>query len=368
MPPGRNDPCHCGSGRKYKRCCYDSDRTPTLRINRDRQGLLIGKEPIDTMWEAQGKRVRAIGDTVAIRPPNETDHEFFVDLLCSGTLGATWGQAQMRRPEAERHVVARWVDVYGRTRGNEVAANPVTKEGAHLYAAEATGELKSLLCLAYDNYTLRHAMALPDSLVKRLKNGDQFQGARYEMAIAAVFARAGYGIEWLTATDRKLPEFIARHPSSDAEIAVEAKSRHRPGILGRAGERPEIDDLRVDVDGLMKRALEKETDGRPNIVCLDLNLPTELGDDVEAWAAELRNKVLAPFGRETTGQPDRFSAVFFTNYSWHWDGEEPAGNPVSFVIRGLDAATPLQANEAEILSEAVMQYGNVPAGDTVPVT
>jgi hypothetical protein len=22
---GRNDPCHCGSGRKYKRCCLDKD-------------------------------------------------------------------------------------------------------------------------------------------------------------------------------------------------------------------------------------------------------------------------------------------------------------------------------------------------------
>jgi hypothetical protein len=136
------------------------------------------------MWEAQGKRVRAIGDTVAIRPPHETDHEFFVDFLCSSTLGAEWGKAQLRRRESERHVVARWVDVYGRTRGNEVAANPMITEGTHLYAAEATGELKSLLCLAYDNYTLRHAMALPDSLVKRLKNHDQFQGARYEMAIA----------------------------------------------------------------------------------------------------------------------------------------------------------------------------------------
>ena len=24
--PGRNDPCHCGSGKKYKRCCLDHDR------------------------------------------------------------------------------------------------------------------------------------------------------------------------------------------------------------------------------------------------------------------------------------------------------------------------------------------------------
>lgn len=25
MTPGRNDPCHCGSGRKWKKCCMDSD-------------------------------------------------------------------------------------------------------------------------------------------------------------------------------------------------------------------------------------------------------------------------------------------------------------------------------------------------------
>ena len=24
---GRNDPCHCGSGRKYKHCCLDKDET-----------------------------------------------------------------------------------------------------------------------------------------------------------------------------------------------------------------------------------------------------------------------------------------------------------------------------------------------------
>jgi len=24
-PPGRNEPCHCGSGRKYKQCCLEKD-------------------------------------------------------------------------------------------------------------------------------------------------------------------------------------------------------------------------------------------------------------------------------------------------------------------------------------------------------
>ncbi len=25
--PGRNEPCHCGSGRKYKQCCLEKDET-----------------------------------------------------------------------------------------------------------------------------------------------------------------------------------------------------------------------------------------------------------------------------------------------------------------------------------------------------
>lgn len=25
MKPGRNDPCHCGSGKKYKKCCSAKD-------------------------------------------------------------------------------------------------------------------------------------------------------------------------------------------------------------------------------------------------------------------------------------------------------------------------------------------------------
>lgn len=27
--PERNDPCHCGSGKKYKNCCHDKDNAKT---------------------------------------------------------------------------------------------------------------------------------------------------------------------------------------------------------------------------------------------------------------------------------------------------------------------------------------------------
>jgi hypothetical protein len=39
--PGRNDPCRCGSGRKYKRCCGDAD----ARARRDEARLEAGIEP-----------------------------------------------------------------------------------------------------------------------------------------------------------------------------------------------------------------------------------------------------------------------------------------------------------------------------------
>jgi hypothetical protein len=182
------------------------------------------------------------------------------------------------------------------------------------------------------------------------------------VAVAAVFARAGYTIEWITATDRRLPEFIARHPTMKTEVVVEAKSRHRSGVLGRKGQAPDAATLTVDVSELMRRALSKETDGRPFVICLDLNLPTELERSFEEWANLLHEKVLAEHGTEATGGPDPFAAVFFTNYSWHWDGQNPAGNPIQIASLSRSARPPLPRNEFDLLAEALFQYGDVPVG------
>lgn len=32
---GRNDPCHCGSGRKYKHCCLDKDEAAVAAARAD---------------------------------------------------------------------------------------------------------------------------------------------------------------------------------------------------------------------------------------------------------------------------------------------------------------------------------------------
>lgn len=38
--PDRNDPCHCGSGRKYKNCCLDKENS-TLTSKFGMGGLVI---------------------------------------------------------------------------------------------------------------------------------------------------------------------------------------------------------------------------------------------------------------------------------------------------------------------------------------
>ena len=45
MKPGRNEPCPCGSGKKYKRCCYLKEQTASETNNEesafDEQSFLL---------------------------------------------------------------------------------------------------------------------------------------------------------------------------------------------------------------------------------------------------------------------------------------------------------------------------------------
>jgi hypothetical protein len=327
---------------------------------RDDEGRLVGRPEIDALWK--GKRVRAVGNRLHFRPPKETKHEFYVAVLVQ-TLGKEWRQKQRALEPDKRHVVAQWLDALDKLRrGGDAIEN--REEGDGLYTADATGELWPLICLAYDVYTLFHHgfISDTDSSIKRLRHADQLQGARYELTVASVFARAGYTIEWITETDRKLPEFIARNSASGTEIAVEAKSRHRPGVLGRAGEAPAVDEVKVDVRNLMDAALEKKVDGRPFVVCIDLNLPETGERSFDDRMRELHEAALEHLGQPSEDEPDPFSAVFFTNYSWHWAGKKAAGRASSFVVVPTHTAAPLPDDEREMLTETLFQYGDIPGG------
>ena len=58
--PGRNDPCHCGSGRKYKQCCLEKDEAAARKVR--------AKQAADAPAPVAGAQAAAPAARAAQRP------------------------------------------------------------------------------------------------------------------------------------------------------------------------------------------------------------------------------------------------------------------------------------------------------------
>jgi hypothetical protein len=236
---GRNDPCSCGSGRKYKKCCGSpsaaappSHRPLPFTIRRATfeelpSGVkreLLEKEAAETrkasvrllryghvrapiIVDHQGYKVAAIGSKILYAKHWKTFHDLLYTNIAH-VVGREWGRAELEKPEGARHPIIQWyhdVRAYQRKR--------IAESGASAYETVATGPAVAYLLLAYDLYVLEHHSLLQKRLVDRLKHPDQFQGARYEVYVAASFVKAGFDVtlEDETDTDTSHCEFNAIH-------------------------------------------------------------------------------------------------------------------------------------------------------------
>jgi hypothetical protein len=379
-PPGRNDPCHCGSGKKYKRCCLDADQQalreteevvaealPLLREKyaraqeyerrlREEYGVFVNYvSPIE--W--QGRKVWALGSRLYLDgPPSETFHDFLLRVL-RGTFGEAWAKEQSELPEDERHFVFTCNERFAAWQAENADPAVQTPEGH--YRAEPNGWVQYLISLAWDIASLIHEGALPDDLLRRLRHAEQFQGARYEVAIAAIFARLDCSIRFLDEDEelrgRKHVEFVATHRPTGGEIAVEAKSRHRPGVVNVAGEQ-DTDPLKGDGRALRKlymNAIAKRPEGTPFFVFIDVNAPS---DTVDRWPRGVQKWV------ERLPQADdgeSFDSLIFTNFSPHYDGDDISGGGSWIRARRRDGGAPVHADLESGLAKALTTYGRVPA-------
>lgn len=327
---GRNQPCLCGSGRKYKKCCGrvtgESKKTgPNLlgtvlehqgaqeQIRLEQQGR--GKPIIACQW--QDWQLVAVGNSLFY----SKDWKVFPDFLSAylkHILGADWGNAELRKPLPERHPVLQWYDACCRL------LSAVDRKPGEVPAVPITGAVNCFLGLSYSLYLLKHNVALQERLIKRLKDPKNFQGAYYELIVANCLIRAGFDLTLEDETDdsSKHCEFSARSKRTLKKYWVEAKMRGVSGLLGRTdSDGSKHADAAATVTTHLRNALKKPaTDER--LVFIDVNSPPTQPDKVPIWA-ENAFKRLERSERDT--KPKDRTYVFVTNIPYHHTLEAVAG-------------------------------------------
>lgn len=364
---GRNDPCPCGSAKKYKKCCLGKRVIRGRRVPIPAEVLASFPRDVDAKrfsgprtLKAQFKNstVRAIWNRIYFRRQTETFHEFIINVL-KWTVGRRWYMAEVKRRPEECHIIMRWIHAWhdlGHTH------QPLEHKPGQKYGAPPTGEAQELMALADDVYRLQLVRRLPSRLKARLLSRDAFQGVRYEIAIAAKFVRCGFAIDWVGEKSKRHCEFNARHKHTGETIAVETKSRHRPGTLHQTGPLPDLDSLRANVAHLYREALQQNPRDKPFAVFIDVNLPHQparAGLD-KSWAADIR-AMLDEYPAPTPDEPDPVTFLIVTNFAWHYEGRNPAGAGEWLFVIPRWARYPIRNSDTfEALRRSLNNYGKVP--------
>lgn len=331
---GRNDPCPCGSTKKFKKCCLvTADRVAEYAnvVDICRLGHALkatGRPQLSTPYK--GKRVRAVGSRIYIRPEKETFHEFLIAILAE-VFGGEWYEAELKRSLEERHIVAQWYFHFRAWQKKNVSAENAVQGG---WVATTDGPTQAIMELAYDLYLLQHCSSLPKGVVKRLRDRVAFQGIRYEVVVAAIFARLGYAIEW---EDEKQTarhcEFIAENPRTGDLIGVEAKSRRRSGVLHEPVKYEGPVKMRGDIGGLLDKALTQKPLGTSFIIFVDLNLPATAQQEFKdkPWMADVK-AVIEKLPTPTPEAPDVVNAIIVTNFSSHYGAPGVDAPPSEYLM------------------------------------
>lgn len=311
----------------------------------------------------KGKKIWPIGSRLYPTPPNFTFHDFITKVLYD-QFGADWWKAQ--EGADPQHYVKECFDAFSAFKVRNAIPENRTPGGA--WSSDTDGYTKYLISLAFDMVSLIHAHTsnLPPEILRRLKNRDQFQGARYELGIAAIFARLGYKIEFHDddpeLKDKIHCDFTVRHPTTRDVVAVETKSRHRAGVLNQDGEFDAELVGRGDVDRLIRAANQQNPGDKPFIIFVDLNMPISVDrrSVEDGWFSDLRTRL----GRMTADDVSGANAIYVTNFSYHFQGDQPSlNNEFSEHIVEESVYSIEDPHLYRDLALALGHYGQVPGFD-----
>jgi hypothetical protein len=350
-----NEPCECGSGQMYGECC-GADLKALVAKQADQ-----AKFPKPEIMSAQlgPFKLRFIWNKMYQRPANEHLHEFLIHTV-RWTLGEKWYKEQESKHDEEKHVIMRWIDSRYEFLTQIQHLNLTPKD-----RVIPSGEFKELVALAADMYYLQLVNELPNSLKDRLRGYDEFQGARYEIAVAASLVRAGFEIEWVKAPKgQKHHEFNATHKVTGEVIAIEAKSRRRPGTLHQKGDVPDFGVVKADIFSLYNQAMEQSPGDKPFGVFIDINVPHQSNRPLHArdWINSLLQKIAEEKGALFGSVSPNFIAV--TNSAWHYEAKSEAA-PGEYMLV-LSPRPPFPLNNPltlEAVNRALNVFSEIPDED-----
>lgn len=274
-------------------------------------------------------------------------------------FGKPWYDSQKAFPPERQHQVFRWLEAERQFvephRSNAIA------EGQDLFSADAPGDVADLLHLAHDVFHLAHAKLFTTKLRKRLLDKRAFQGARYEVAVAALLTRAGLKVEFVYDQKKKHHDLQAVDFETGTTLAIEAKSRHRAGAVHEPGPVEPDRVVRGDIASLVDQALEQNPGSMPFVIFVDLNVPRDPGVPVEErpWFQDVWTDMQS-LGNPTPEKPDDFSAIFITNFSHHWSGSAISAGVEYLHIVSHRACFPLPDDLVGRIMAAVQNYSFVP--------
>lgn len=246
----------------------------------------------------------------------------FISIHLVETLGRVWWEAEAQKPKGLQHRLIEWCRRFCEWRDSPD------------YSPEKSipdGAVSEWLGLAFDIYVLKHLNRYKDEIVRRMID-DSYPGARFELAIAATFLRAGFDIEPHDENVFPHIEFFAIHRETGQRMAVEAKTKCRPGALGCTKERRQKETLRLHTK--VNEALKKKPN-MPFAVFVEANLPYTENLIASKWPKEIVNTCKK---LETEHKKFPANMIFFINDPAHYNVDEPLRN--QFWVQGMVAGCP----------------------------
>lgn len=288
--------------------------------------------------------------------------EYYIKKRLNDFYGQAWGRAELQKEIGKRHPILRWYDGLCRLQQG------VVPDEAGIYQVELDGPSAAYVQLAYDLYILDDNRKLQEEVLRRLKDINSFHGARYELTVAATMIRAGFDVAYEDESDnrKKHPEFVAIDKTTKETVAVEAKARRRPGLMGWLGPKDPPDTVRLSLDPLLRNAIAKAPE-LPYVIFIDVNMaPEDVGQPEPAWVADARAMVQRlGHGYDSfgifTGVP--FTALVLTNHPHDYaENGEPDPKKLAFTTWPNRPKHPFRHPATlDRIEFACKQYGNIPS-------